>query len=395
MNDILPPRRPQQTQSQQAPKKMTQSAPQPLPRIAPPAPTPLLEEAPQPVLLEEKPRRSKKKIIWWVMSGLVFLILFVAAGSALWYEMALRPLSSSVKKTSVQIIAGSSPTQIGTELEGKGLIKSEFAFDLYTRLTHTRDKLQAGTYSFSPSQSVAQIVDTLVSGKVDQFSITFLPGATLAEDRAGLIGAGYNTSDVDAALNKTYDSPLFAGKPASASLEGYIYGDTYQFTTDATVDQILQRTFDEYYTKLTDNNLISGFQSHGLTLYQAITLASIIQREVSKPTDQKQVAQVFYTRLAMNMPLGSDVTYQYAAKILGVSPTPTLDSPYNTRINTGLPPGPIATPGLSALTAVASPASGEYVYFLSGDDGMTYFAVTETEHQENIANHCQVKCASN
>jgi len=97
----------------------------------------------------------------------------------------------------------------------------------------------------------------------------------------------------------------------------------------------------------------------------------------------------------MNMPLGSDVTYQYAAKILGVSPTPTLDSPYNTRINTGLPPGPIATPGLSALTAVASPAGGEYVYFLSGDDGMTYFAVTEAEHQENIANHCQVKCASN
>jgi UPF0755 protein len=94
------------------------------------------------------------------------------------------------------------------------------------------------------------------------------------------------------------------------------------------------------------------------------------------------------------MPLGSDVTYQYAAKQLGVAPTPDLDSPYNTRKNPGLPPGPIAVPGLSALEAVAAPAAGDYVYFLSGDDEVTYFARTNAEHEANIKNHCQIKCAS-
>lgn len=94
------------------------------------------------------------------------------------------------------------------------------------------------------------------------------------------------------------------------------------------------------------------------------------------------------------MPLGSDVTYHYAAQILGVPATPTLDSPYNTRIYPGLPPGPIATPGLSALEAVANPASGDYLYFLSGDDGKTYYATTEQEHEANIANYCKIKCAT-
>jgi len=127
-------------------------------------------------------------------------------------------------------------------------------------------------------------------------------------------------------------------------------------------------------------------------LYQGITLASIIQREVSGTKDQSQVAQVFYSRLAQGTPLGSDVTYQYAAKKLGVTPSPSLDSPYNTRKYAGLPPGPIATPGLSALQAVATPAPGDYLYFLSGDDNVTYFARTDAEHEANIQNHCHKKC---
>ncbi len=95
------------------------------------------------------------------------------------------------------------------------------------------------------------------------------------------------------------------------------------------------------------------------------------------------------------MPLGSEVTFEYAAKKLGVAATPTLDSPYNTRIYPGLPPGPIATPGVDAMKAVANPASGDYLYFLSGDDGKTYFAMTDAEHERNITDHCQQKCFTN
>ena len=156
----------------------------------------------------------------------------------------------------------------------------------------------------------------------------------------------------------------------------------------------MKRTFAEYYKVVQQEKLVQGFARHNLNLYQGITLASIIQREASSPQDQKQVAQVFYSRLAIDMTLGSDVTYQYIADKTGVQRSPDLDSPYNTRRFPGLPPGPIATPGLTALQAVASPATGDYLYFLSGDDNVTYFAVTNAEHESNIVDHCKVKCST-
>jgi UPF0755 protein len=106
----------------------------------------------------------------------------------------------------------------------------------------------------------------------------------------------------------------------------------------------------------------------------------------------RKVAQVFYTRLEQNMQLGSDVTFIYAANQANETPRVNFPSPYNTRINSGLPPGPIATPGIDALRAVADPASTEYVYFLAGEDGKTYFAYTEEEHNNNIVNHCGDLC---
>lgn len=323
----------------------------------------------------------------------VVIIAVIIAGLVI-AKRELNPVSKDTTKLiKVTINSGTTPSAIGDLLQKDGIIKSSFAFIMYTRISGTENKLQAGTYRLSPGETTQEIVKHLVNGTVDQFSITFLPGATEAMDRQVLINAGYSTSDVDTALGATYSGSLFTDKPAGTDLEGYIYGETYDFNSGATVQDILQRTFDEFETVVTQNNLVAGFAKQGLNLYQGITLASIIQREVSSASDQKQVAQVFYLRLAMNIPLGSDVTYIYGASLLGVAATPTLDSPYNTRINTGLPPGPIATPGLSALQATASPASGSYLYFLSGDDGKTYFATTEAQHEANIANYCKVKCA--
>ena len=163
----------------------------------------------------------------------------------------------------------------------------------------------------------------MISGRIDEFSITFFPGATL-RDTSGtpenkktdvttmLLKAGYEEDEIKAALGKQYDHPLFATKPADADLEGYVYGETYSFSSDATVEEVLTRTFDEFYEVIEQNNLVQAFEEQGLTLYEGITLASIIQREVPESTDQKQVAQVFFKRLAMGMELGSDVTYQYA-----------------------------------------------------------------------------------
>jgi UPF0755 protein len=185
---------------------------------------------------------------------------------------------------------------------------------------------------------------------------------------------------------------LFAGRPSTVDLEGYVYGETYNFNAGASVHDILESAFKEFYATVQKYNLVEGFAKHGLNLYQGITLASIIQFEANKPDDQKQVAQVFYSRLNSGMVLGSDATFIYAANKLGVEPVSTLDSPYNTRIYAGLPPGPISSPGYNALMATAYPASGNYIYFVSGDDGKIYFARTIQEHDANTAKYCTKEC---
>ncbi len=347
----------------------------------------------------QHPRRNKLIVI---LIAIIGAILAMIVGGYVWYQQQLAPVTSDTsKRVRVTIESGATLSGIANELKSAKVIRSQAAFALYMKLTGVQDKLKAGVYSLQPSLSTPAIVDHLVSGKQDTFHITFLPGDTLANNRKKLIDVGYSATEVDAALIKTYNRPLFASKPAGTDLEGYIFGDTYEFDESATAESILGRTFDEYEAVLQENNLVAGFQKQGLSLYEGITLASIVQREVTNPTpgtaseDQRQVARVFLNRMKAGMTLGSDVTYQYAARKMGVDPTPTLASPYNTRIHTGLPPGPISAPGAGALIAVANPAANDYLFFLSGDDDVTYFAKTDAEHQQNIINHCQKKCLIN
>lgn len=375
MYDILPPRK--------KPSDISKGAAEP-PLVSP------LQTAPIVDLVKKSPKKPAK----WILVIVLGIIITTAVACTAFYSLNLQAKGGSLQQLiKISLKTGTTPNQIGQLLQDNGVIKNAFVFDIYVRVSGARNKLQAGAYRLSPAETVPQIVEHLVNGTVDQFSITFLPGATLKQDRQILLDAGFLAADVDSALAATYDMPLFATKPSDTDLEGYIYGETYNFNSGATVQEILARTFDQFESVITTNNLINGFSQQGLSLYQAITLASIIQREVHSPIDQKQVAQIFYKRLSIGIPLGSDVTYMYAANKLGVPATPTLDSPYNTRINVGLPPGPIASPGLTALQAVASPASGSYLFFLSGDDGTTYYATTDAEHQANIAAHCQVKCS--
>lgn len=390
MNDIRPVKPPQKVN----------------PIQTPPPPPPEVEQ--QPPVLQEPPkkRRSIGKLLLIVFGIVIGIVGIGGIIVYMWYQNALQPVSpDDSSRMRVTIVEGSSPAEIGRLLEEKKLIKSTVAFDIYTRLSNTRSSLQAGSYRLSPSESVPELVDHMVAGRVDQFSLTFYPGATLTDPTdtpkekktdvtSVLLRAGYTEEEIASALAKKYDHPLFATKPASADLEGYVYGETYNFDSSATVEQILERTFDEFHAVIQENNLVEAFQKHNLTLYQGITLASIIQREEPGAETQKQVAQVFFKRLSIDMELGSDPTYQYAARKMGVAPTPSLDSPYNTRKVKGLPPGPIAAPGVTALQAVANPAPGDYLFFLSGDDDKTYFSYTFEEHEANIRDHCQIKCSS-
>ena len=352
------------------------------------------------------PRTRKRKIITLVVASVAAVVVAIAA-AFMWYSHELTPVAATDEtKTRITIVSGSTPSDIAQLLYEKQLIRSTTVFDIYTKLAKNRNNLQAGSYVLSPSQPLSEIVEVIASGKVESFSIMFYPGGMLTDRRAGvalkdkmdaesvLLRAGYSQEAITAAFAKQYSSPLLAGKSAGASLEGYIYGDTYMLDSSMSVEQVLEATFAEYYRVLSANDLITGFKKQGLTLHEGIIMASIVQSEMGvHEADMAQVAQIFLKRYRAGDPLGSDVTAYYGADLLRLPRAVTVDTPYNTRMHPGLPKGPISSPGLAALKAVANPAPGEYVYFLSGDDGVTYFANTEAQHQKNIADHCKIGCA--
>ena len=357
-------------------------------------PEELLQPGKKMPLIPARNPRSRKK--WWIMGiigALVVLIVVAAVGSLWWYNDALQPRSATNQRIRVTIAQGSTPDQIANTLQEKGVIKNSFAFQLLIKQNGDRNKLQAGTYLFSPTQPAREVLQWLVDGKVDTFNVTILPGETLTDIKAGLVKDGFAAADIDAAFAKKYDHPLLASKPDNVNLEGYIYPETYQINSETTASQLLVRTFDEFYSQIQAKGLQNELSGRGLTLHQGITLASIVGKEASRVADRKQVAQVFEKRLGQGMELGSDVTFQYAAKVTGQPASPNLDSPYNTRKYKGLPPGAIANFTLDALQAVAEPAGGDYLYFVAGDDGTVYFANTEAEHEQNIKQYCTKLCS--
>ena len=352
-------------------------------------PKPIGDGTPAGASLRAKKKFPTGKIIAGSIAAVAAAVIAVIG----MYYQALRPVDTGDSSMqTVEIISGMTPADIADLLKESGVIRSETAFAIYTRIGGVRNQLQAGTYQLGKQQSTQAIVALLVKGPMNnEFEVTFLPGSTLADSKKALLAAGFSAAQVDEALAERYNHPLLAGRPVGADLEGYIFGETHRFVEGTPARTVLMRFFDDYYQVVEQEGLVEKYKAQGLSLYQGITLASIIQRE-SGGDDKAQIAQIFLLRLKRGIQLGSDVTYQYIADKEGNPRDVNYDSPYNTRRYAGLPPGPIATPGVAALTAAANPASGDYLYFLSGDDDVTYYGRTLAEHEANIRNHCQKKC---
>ncbi len=345
----------------------------------------------------ETKKLYQKPWFWVVAIGgtLLVILSLVITVFSLWYYQALQPVNTKdTQNIRFVIKKGEGNAQIAQNLEDAKAIRSSTAMVLYLKLANKPASLQAGTYIISSSYSVEKIISHLESGKTDLFNVTILPGRTLAELKKDLSKYGYTSEEVYTALAAKYDSPLLADKPADADLEGYIYPETFEIEAGGDLQSLFQRSFDTLYTRLQQDGMIDKFKARNLNIHQALTLASIIQKEASDPRDQPQIAQVFYKRIQDGMKLESDVTFHYAAKKLGVPPRVDLVSPYNTRLVGGLPPTPISNMNYSALQAVANPASGDYVYFIAGDDGKIYYAYTFEQHEENIKKHCQKLCGN-
>lgn len=352
-----------------------------------------------PVDVSQPLKIDNGKPLWarkWLVA--VALGIFLIVMMVVYVVSSLRPVDpSNTGNVRFVVSSGETAAEIAKSLHDAQLIRDPFVFQLYTQVTGTKSQLQAGGYVLQRSLSVADIVEHISSGKTDDVVVTILPGLTLEqladpEVEGSLAQQGYSSKEIADAYEASYQSNLFSGRPIGATLEGYIYPETHQTTASSSLRSVLQLSFDELYFQIQKKGIEAKLQQQGLSLRDGIILASIVQKEVSNAEDQKQVAQVFIKRLKEGIVLGSDVTFMYIAEKEGREPSVNDDSPYNTRKHGGLPPGPISNFNLSALEAVASPAPGDYLYFVAGDDGTTHFGRTEAEHLANVAKYCTVLC---
>ena len=390
--DILPPSR----KSRPTPSTTPVSPPVTQPQVTNALPQ-VESKYKEPLVLK---RPFYRKWPSWVIAVLAFFVL-TATSLIVWYNWALQPVDAKdTAPVRIIVTSGESSSEILDTLAREGLIRSKLAARFYVDTAGLKHQLQAGGYILSKNLNVQDIMKHIADGKTDELNVTILPGLTLKEladpeVKGSLADQGFTADEIKEAFTATYNSPLLVDRPQGQDLEGYVFPETYRMNAGDKLNSVIGRSFDELYQRLQKDGLIEKFKARGFNLHQAITLASIVQKEVGDSETQKQVAQVFYTRLATSMVLGSDVTFEYAASKLGVTPAVDIDSPYNTRKVAGLPPGPIANMNYSALLAVADPASGDYVYFVAGDgndQGKTFFAHTFEQHEANIAAHCHDLC---
>jgi UPF0755 protein len=328
--------------------------------------------------------------------GAIIIILAATAIAQRIYRKELEAANTHDQQAQLMTISsGESVDAIAQALQAKGIIHSAWAFELYVSSQQERDALEAGTYNFSPSESVQEIVAQLSHGKIAAALVTILPGQRLSQIEQAFNNDGYSSAQVSAAFSNLaqYDNePIMTIKPATASLEGMLFPDSYQKTTTTSLQQIIRESLVEMGNQLSPS-VRSAFNAEGLTPYQGLVLSSIVEQEVSTQTDRNQVAQVFLSRLAQGMPLGSDVTAYYGAIIADQNPSVSYDSPYNTLLHKGLPPTPISSVSQSSLQAVAHPAKTSWLYFVTGDNGITYFSKTLAQHEALTQQYCHKLCS--
>lgn len=349
-----------------------------------------------PSFLFKKNKKRRIPLRLWLVALLMAVLL--VGGTILSrhiYYQDLQPVNNDQKSQIIVIKSGSSLKQIAQALQQAHLIRSAWAFELYAHSHDSASLLQAGTYALSPSQSTISVINSLISGKVATNLVTILPGRRIDQIKDDLINDGFSPDAVTAALNPALynDLPIMAFKPSNVNtLEGLLWPDSFQRQSNTDPSVIIRESLIEMGQHLTPT-VQAEFAQEGLSTYQGIILSSIILQEVNKPSDQSQVAQVFLSRLKNNMPLGSDVTAYYGALNAGQKPNLNYDSPYNTLIHSGLPPTPISTISASALTAATHPANTNWLYFVTGDNGNTYFATTFAQQQALAQQYCHKLCS--
>ncbi len=306
----------------------------------------------------------------------------------------LQPADPAGGNKAFKIEIGEPTLEIIGHLYQQGLIRDADAFRYYLTYTGLDTSLQAGQYSLSPSMNAMQIAQALQDATPSQVTFVILAGWRLEEIAAAMPTSGLDiTPDgfLAAAQKHPAQFAFLSELPDSASLEGFLAPGSYELPRNLSADGLVEAALSQFQAQLT-TELEDGFKAQGLSVYQAVTLASIVQREAVVQDEMPTIASVFFNRLAISQRLAADPTVQYSLGRAGSwwkSPLSADDlqivSPYNTYLHTGLPPGPISNPGQAALQAVAFPAQTNDYYFraLCDGSGRHAFAQTFDEHLKN------------
>jgi UPF0755 protein len=325
---------------------------------------------------------------------LFFFLLLLAGAAAAWFVFLP---AGPQGETFVEIAPGSSSNQIATQLQQAGVVRSRYAFDL-VRLWK-RGRLKAGEYRFDHAAPVTEVYARIARGDVYTLAVTIPEGANRFDIAARMVQAGFlNVNKEDFLAATVSETPLIADlDPQARNLEGYLFPDTYRFPRKVTSAQIINTMVRRFRTVASELDLIQPGASR--SVHDIVTLASLIERETAVASERPLVASVLSNRLAKKMPLMTDPAIIYGLEVKDQwrgaiyqsdLSDPKHDTPYNTYRHIGLPPGPIANPGIASLRAAMNPAATDYLYFVAaGADpqGKSRFAATLDEHNKNVASY--------
>ena len=320
-----------------------------------------------------------RKLLLWSLPVLLLLLSGLTG-----YQFLLAP-QAPPQSLSYQLKAGASLSQVATDLEAIGVIRSSLSLKLLAKLNNLGGRIQSGNYRFSEPATPSTVLARLSSGDVEKVSLTIPEGFSLAliAERIAALGFADQQKFLELAYDQTFIQKL---KIQADSLEGYLFPETYLFTQGIDEGTLLQMMVEEFRENLSAD-LLSKAQALQLTLHQLVTLASIIEKETGKLSEMPLISAVFHNRLKRGIPLQTDPSVIYGIKDFDGNltrkhlQTPT---PYNSYRHKGLPPGPIASPGLAALRAAAAPADSDYLYFVSRGDGSHQFSRTLNEHNQAV-----------
>lgn len=309
------------------------------------------------------------------------------------------PLSADTRPRRFVVEQGESAGVIGEKLHQAGLIRSPLAFRLAARTEGIDQRFEAGEYELTASMRPSEIRQVLLKGRVSGIAFTIPEGWRLAQiaDAWEEKRPGTREELVDVASRGEVNFPFLADKPAMATLEGYLFPDTYQVEKSAAPRRLVELMLSNFGQRVTPGVLAKA-RDRGLNTHQLVTLASIVEREAQMPAERPTIASVFLNRMKANMQLQADPTVQFSLRP-GNAPVAggaywkaalsradlTTESPYNTYRVRGLPPGPICNPGLAAIHAVVDAPATDFLYFVARADGSHLFARTLAEHDANVA----------